>query len=478
MPELPETLAAYGATGYVVAPAGFGKTHLIAASLCHSDRHQLVLTHTYAGVNALRRKLRQLRVPSGRCRIDTVASWSLRLSLSYPEASGWTVNRPDPSQWTQLYAACSRLLDCAFIRRIVRASYGGLYVDEYQDCSRAQHDIVLKLARDLPCRILGDPLQAIFDFDGDPIDWDRDVTGRFERIGQLDTPHRWERAGAPALGAWLRNVRQALESRQPIDLTAASNRIRLVTVTGDATQLLIAQGNTCRGFRCDPRESVIGIHKGEPTYKAKCHQLAKKLGGMYSSLEEIEGRDLFSFVKKIERAANDQVRMTHAIALAKSTMTGLGSRVPAGTERGEQMPVRATTRNARVATAGNAYLTNPTSGNMAALLLALKDTPGAHVARADLFNRAVGVLKKHSVSPQLTLAEAAEKYQTQFRYRGRPVGRRRLIGTTLLVKGLEFHHAVVLDAPSLSRKELYVALTRGAKSLTIVSTAERLNPCD
>ena len=85
-----------------------------------------------------------------------------------------------------------------------------------------------------------------------------------------------------------------------------------------------------------------------------------------------------------------------------------------------------------------------------------------HVARADLFNRAVGVLKKHSAAPQLTLAEAAEKYQTQFRYRGRPVGRRRLIGTTLLVKGLEFDHAIVLDAASLPRKELYVALTRGA----------------
>jgi DNA helicase-2/ATP-dependent DNA helicase PcrA len=75
----------------------------------------------------------------------------------------------------------------------------------------------------------------------------------------------------------------------------------------------------------------------------------------------------------------------------------------------------------------------------------------------------------------MTFSEAAEKYQTGFRRRGRPVGRR-LIGTTLLVKGLEFDHAIILDAASLSRNELYVALTRGAKSLTIVSTTPTLHP--
>ena len=47
----------------------------------------------------------------------------------------------------------------------------------------------------------------------------------------------------------------------------------------------------------------------------------------------------------------------------------------------------------------------------------------------------------------------------------------KLIGTTLLVKGLEFDHAIVLDAASLTRKELYVALTRGARSVTIISSS-------
>ena len=112
-------------------------------------------------------------------------------------------------------------LDHEFIRRIVRASYDGVYVDEYQDCSVAQHGIVVKLARDLPSRVLGDPLQGIFDFGGqNPVNWPRDVEANFVCLGVLDVPHRWIQVGADGLGAWLDNIRQCLEQGQPINLSA------------------------------------------------------------------------------------------------------------------------------------------------------------------------------------------------------------------------------------------------------------------
>lgn len=479
MPDLPEILAAYAGHGYVLAPAGYGKTYLVAAAVCHAERRQLVLTHTYAGVNALRRKMRQLKVPDGACRVDTIASWALRLSLSYPEASGWTTERPDGEQWTQMYAACARLLDCPFIRRIVRASYGGLYVDEYQDCSAPQHAIVLKLARDLPCRILGDPLQGIFDFNEDPIDWPRDVAAQFEPLGRLGTPHRWKRAGAPELGRWLHEVREALEARQSVDMAQRRTAGLTPRLTADGEEALRqAQVNTCHGFRCGRAETVIAIHKGDPVHKARGHRLAKQLRGGFVSIEEIEGNDLFAFVTKLEQARTNGAGLKAGIRLVRAALTTVGESLPAGTARGEPMLIRDNTRNPDVARAGNAYLADPTSANMASFLLALKAAPDVHTARADLFNRALGVLRKHALNPHLTLSEVAEKYQTQFRYRGRPVGCRRLIGTTLLVKGLEFHHAIVLDAQSLSRKELYVALTRGAKSLTIISSTATLNPPD
>lgn len=479
MCELAARLARYEGAGYVVAPAGFGKTHLIAESAALSAGRQLILTHTYAGVNALRRKMRILGVSDRLYRIDTIASWALRLSLSYSDTSGWQEERPaDNEQWDALYEVCARLLDHAFIRRIVRASYHGLYVDEYQDCSAAQHAIILKLARDLPCRILGDPLQGIFDFDGqNPIDWARDVEGPFERLGALDLPHRWIQAGAGELGTWLRNVRICLEQGQPIDLNA--NRpaaVRFVQSGADPQVLFQCQGNSCRYFRCDSSHTVIAIHKGSQEYKAKCHRLSRGLSGKFSSIEEVEGKDLFSFVRKIERARADAARLKAVIAFAKTCMTAVETHLPAGTVRGEHVDIRANTRNPEAARKANEYLAAPTSGALAGFLQALKATTGVEVVRADLFNRALGVLAKNVLHPELSLAEAAEKYQGEFRHKGRPVGRRKLIGTTLLVKGLEFDHAIVLDATSLSRKELYVALTRGARTLTIISTSAVLRP--
>ena len=59
------------------------------------------------------------------------------------------------------------------------------------------------------------------------------------------------------------------------------------------------------------------------------------------------------------------------------------------------------------------------------------------------------------------------------RERTRRLGKRlpkALISRTLLIKGMEFDHAVVLDADGLNRKEFYVAATRASRSLTILSS--------
>jgi DNA helicase-2/ATP-dependent DNA helicase PcrA len=157
-------------------------------------------------------------------------------------------------------------------------------------------------------------------------------------------------------------------------------------------------------------------------------------------------------------------------------MTAVNANLATGTVRGEHVNIRANTRNSEAAQKANEYLDSPTSAAMAGFLLAIKETPATRVIRADLLNRALGVLRKKIMHPELSLEEAAEKYHGEFRYKGRPVGHRKLIGTTLLVKGLEFDHAIVLDANSLSKKELYVALTRGARSLTIIATNPILNP--
>ena len=479
MGELSEFLASHDGSGYVIAPAGCGKTHLIAQATALSVGRQLILTHTYAGVNALRRKMRNLGVNSKLYRVDTIASWALRLSLSYSSTSGWNNERPATNeQWNDLYGCCSNLLDNEFIRRILRASYEGVYVDEYQDCSTAQHGIVVKLTRDLPSRLLGDPMQGIFDFRGQqPVDWTQHVEGSFERLRDLDVPHRWLQTESAELGDWLLKVRQQLEQGQAIDLRSnLPGAVRFVQANASNGDLFRLQGNTCRFLECDRSHSVIAIHKGSQEYKAKCHTLSRNLSGKYSSIEEVEGKDLFTFVRKINDARSSAARLKVVIGFAKKCMTAVRQNIPSGTWRGESVAIRANTRNPEAARFANEFLAEPTSMALLGFLQAIRTSDGVKVFRADLFNRAIGVLRKHELHPQLTLEEAAEKYHGEFRHKGRPLYRRKLIGTTLLVKGLEFDHAIVLDATSLSKKELYVALTRGARSLRIISTSPVLDP--
>ena len=93
-----------------------------------------------------------------------------------------------------------------------------MYVDEYQDCSIPQHNLILKLAEVLPCRILGDPLQGIFDFrKNECVDWERHVSPNFDALPEMDTYWRWEKAN-PRLGTWLKWFRKKIISGGSIDL--------------------------------------------------------------------------------------------------------------------------------------------------------------------------------------------------------------------------------------------------------------------
>jgi DNA helicase-2/ATP-dependent DNA helicase PcrA len=67
----------------------------------------------------------------------------------------------------------------------------------------------------------------------------------------------------------------------------------------------------------------------------------------------------------------------------------------------------------------------------------------------------------------------------RIREQGRVLGRalpRRAVGSTLLLKGLESEIAVILDADSLNARNLYVAMTRGSKKLTVCARNPVLRP--
>ena len=202
--------------GMVTAPAGCGKTQLIANALArHSDSKPiLVLTHTNAGVVALRGRLDRLGISSKVYRLATIDGWAMRLISTFPVRSAHNANLlklDDPeTDYPNIRVAAARLLRAEHINDILAASYARLFVDEYQDCSVRQHAIIAQAALTLPTCVLGDRLQAIFGFGRDELaDWDQGVCAYFPLAGELETPWRWIKANSEPLGRWLLEVVRA-----------------------------------------------------------------------------------------------------------------------------------------------------------------------------------------------------------------------------------------------------------------------------
>lgn len=474
MPQLPEIIANFGGKGYVIAPAGFGKTHLIAESTKFSDKRQLILTHTHAGVDAIKRKLQKLEVNSKNYEVETIASYILKLCLSYPLNSGWTKDDPQGEEWETINVHCASLMEKQFIRKMIKASYGGAYIDEYQDCSFQQHKVIMSLAELVPTRILGDPFQAIFEDFHTGIDW-QEIERTFELLGKLETPHRWIHSGDPDLGEWLVKVRKNLEEGREISLIEGLPGSVKVHIVGDDDELRNKQIAVCKYFFQEG--TTIAIHKGDSLYKAKCHTLAKQTGGAFSSFEEIHGKRIFEFVSKYERANTPKKKLLYLIKFLKEKcFNSINDSLSAASKRGDVCTVRTNTKNPKLAEAANSFLESATPQNLGLLLKEIKRAPEPRIYNRDIFNRLQTIIKKWGTEENISLQEVALKFHSQLRFTGRPLAYPKLIGTTLLVKGQEYDHAIVLEASSLSKKDLYVALTRGSKSLTIISKSNILRP--
>lgn len=92
----------YGARrGFTEAAAGCGKTQLLS-SIVADERfgRQLILTHTHAGVAALRKRLRKRGIADARFHLDTIAGWCLRWATAYPSISGVADELSKKPEWS------------------------------------------------------------------------------------------------------------------------------------------------------------------------------------------------------------------------------------------------------------------------------------------------------------------------------------------------------------------------------------------
>ena len=452
--------------GLVVAPAGCGKTHLIAESVGFAPGKQLVLTHTHAGVDALRTKLKTIGIPAAKCRITTIDSLALCYSNAFPAIAGWNCEYPNgDEEWRALRMAACRLFRCRAPRRVLKASYAGVFVDEYQDCCGTQHAMIRALAGALPCRIVGDPLQAIYRklHTNDISRW-CDVENIFPVVDVLTVPHRW-RIQNPALGDWLEDVRTRLIKGTDVDFTNAYGTVKWIPSAD-------AQNQTAACYKAFDKGGVVAICD----WPGRCAAIAGKTRNHFVVLESVECPDLLQAAENVGNSLGLN-RVASVVDIAQRCFTGmtfltdLVDRLKKGIAYRPRSPDKILLWDAMQAILGSEDLQL-----VETMTSAIENLAGKHFyKRRELWREMRRTLKTHASESGKTLRESAWKLRDSARRNGRHVLSKRTVSTPLLIKGLEFDHALLLDAMQMgSAEELYVSLTRGASSLTILSSQRRV----
>ncbi len=438
----------------IVAPAGHGKTEIIA-TVSGVGKRALILTHTHAGVHAIRERLKRRGIPHACVAVDTIAGWSMRYAHAFPRVSQPSDGMPQSSQqWNQLYLGVTQALRVSAVREVVSASYDRIMIDEYQDCNGLQHDLAVALSSIVPTLIFGDPMQGIFEFAGASLSWESDIYPKFPFATNLETPHRWVQKN-PLLGEWIAETREKLMHGESIDL--ADPRIHYHQCNNAFDMAAFFEG-------IDEKEgSFAAIHCN----KQICYKLAKAASGGYQAIEELAAKRLRDFASVWDQAIDAKGGKLCAIKKLFSDCfkTASGNNVNDFNGIKHIMEVE---RNLDVYNEADAAHR---------LMMDIRKYADWKIYRAELWRDAERAVAEVAAGRAENMMQACDIIRQRISVSGRRLPKR-TVSTPLLLKGLEFDHVVIPDASHFMResqaqaKLFYVAISRATQSLTI-SAPER-----
>lgn len=457
--------------GLVIAPAGCGKTQLITDALArHSGTKPiLVLTHTNAGVAALRGRLEKAGVKPAVYRAATLDGFAIRLISTFPQRAGHDpriVSGARPN-YQAIRDAAARLVAGGHVHDILAASYQRLFVDEYQDCSIRQHTLVTWLAQSLPTVVVGDPFQSIFGFGGDRLaDWEKEVIAFFPVVGELTTPWRWNNAGAAELGNWLLSIRGGLAGGVPIDLRMAPAAVQWIHLDGrrdDALRLAAAAVDA-------PGDTKVLII-GDSTDPRGQRRFARQIDGAVT-VEAVDLRDLTDFGAALDVGSTDALSVV--AGFAENLMSNFSGE---DLVRSIALARKGTLGRplSEIEQAAVAFEEARTLAAVADLLVAINRAGGVRCYRPAVLAAAQRALQLAGSPGGPSFHDATVAIREQSRLVGRPLARRS-VGSTLLLKGLEADISVILNAGPLNARNLYVAMTRGSRRVLVCSQSPILTP--
>lgn len=477
--------------GLLIAPAGHGKTTAIADCLlqCPIDSCQLVLTHTHAGIASLRNKFKQKNVPSSRYQIETITGFAQRYVLSFIGSSALP-EEEDKSYFNVAIEKCCSLIQTSVVQNVIKASFSGIFVDEYQDCTIDQHNMIMGLAKNLPLHLLGDPLQGIFSFEDKPlVDFEKDFC-LFTRFELLDYPWRWKKSN-PALGQFIFRIRKELEVNHKIEI-ASSPKDNIFVIT-----CLPSDKYSCLG-RLIQQQKSNNILIICPSYKEYDNNGKLILrGGLnerivikqrtdyankFSVLDAIDSSEYYkcakmidSFIEKCLRG-NRIKKVARLHDILKSLHLNI-TEVNKWIDKSKNTLKQRTKENAsfskKLKESFSHFEADVNLSNLRTVLTQIVQLPqikSYHKIFYYTIDKCFNIAQINNIS----MFEAMKLQKTRLRHQGRSVDGL-CFGTTLLTKGLEFETVIIWDAHKFDDvKNFYVAISRACKRLIIMTETKSL----
>lgn len=463
----------------VEIPAGTGKTHLLAAAVAiagEGEERSLVLTHTHAGVDAIRKRLADFDVRPAMVRVETISSWAYSLAVAYSDIAEIEVEEvPDWGNSREYVTGATKVALSSAVQYVHSVSFNYLFVDEYQDCTVEQHEFVLSVAASIPKTIvLGDRLQAIFGFGNNVLaTWDEHVLPNFPAIDIEAEPHRW-RGHNEELGEWLLHLRPNLISGNTFDLTCYS--IAGLTYVSDTSPPSVAK--VAHNFR-DFNESVVLIDKWANDVASH----ASKLGGSYSVMEDMNG----NFMRQ-QLAGDARLGCTAlpaegepSLALwfaqfAKACVVGLSGidkTVLGRLAKNQSLSGLSRDGIQSVVDALETLRVHPTYEKLAATAVTVRSLTTLKIFRWEAWNHTLESIRESSENGKPPI-ENLGRIRERLRRTGRST-HNRVASRTLLIKGLEYDHVIIANLSKITDpRNLYVALSRARKSITVIGNSSSI----
>jgi hypothetical protein len=204
-------------------------------------------------------------------------------------------------------------------------------------------------------------------------------------------------------------------------------------------------------------------------FRPDCVNAAGSLGGTYSVMEAIDEKLLVILAAKIDTKGGAEVARA-TVQFAVDCSSGIPSHISAVKRKRLAEGKSFTTQSEALRPAYDAVVqvrSAPTPGAVRTALDLLGKLPGVTIHCREAWNEITRSVST-AVTDGCTVSEALQRTRNYTRV----VGRRptaRVVSRPLLVKGLEYDHVIILNPEVYSAQELYVALTRGSKSVTVIS---------